>query len=288
MLIALTSVDARAAVNTPAFATGSGSFTFEDQQGDPTKPVKVWYFKPAKYTSSTPLLFVMHGTQRDAERYRDQWIKYAETYGAFLLVPEFSTRYYPGTDYPQGNLFDANSQPMPDQKTGFSLIEHLFDHVASRTGNRTTSYYIYGHSAGGQFVHRMLMLSPAARIRRAVAANPGFYTLPRDDEEFPFGMKKSGLLPAALTDAFGRELIILLGEQDTLEHQENLNRSPGAMAQGRHRLARGINFFRIAQEEAGKRGVAFAWKLQTVPDSGHSNSKMAAAAAQALFGVAAK
>ena len=266
------------------FSTGSGRFTFTDQKGDPEKPIRVWYFKPSKYTDSSPILFVMHGMQRNAEEYRDQWVKYAEQNGALLFVPEFSDKQYPDTAYAQGNLFDSKSRQLPENRSGFALIEHLFDYVTLHAHNKSADYYLYGHSAGGQFVHRMVMFKPDARIRRAVAANPGFYTLPRYMEEFPYGLKKTGMAPEAVKDVFGKELFILLGDHDTLEHQKSLNKSIGAMRQGKYRFARGMNFYKVAQEESSKLGVTLTWKLQTVAGAGHSNSQMAGAAAQTLFG----
>jgi hypothetical protein len=281
LLMCLTFV-ALAQAGDPEFSTGSGSFTFTDQKGDPEKPIRVWYYKPLKYNGLSPILFVMHGMERNAETYRDQWIRYAEEYGAFLFVPEFSDKQYPGSAYAQGNLFDSRSRPIPENRSGFALIEHLFDHVIVRANNQSSAYYLYGHSAGGQFVHRMLLFKSDARIRRAVAANPGFYTLPRVYEEFPYGLNKSGLASEKVKDAFGKELVILLGNQDTLD--KHLNKSVGAMRQGRHRFARGMNFIKVAQEESGRIGVTLAWKQLTVSGAGHSNSQMAGTAAQALFG----
>ncbi len=262
---------------------GSGSFTFTDQKGDPEKPIRVWYFKPSPYSRSTPVLFVMHGMQRNAQEYRDQWIRYAQQHGALLVVPEFSERTYPDESYAQGNMFDSSMRPIPEDLSGFALVEHLFDYVRVQDNNLSIDYYLYGHSAGGQFVHRMLLFRPDARVRRAVAANPGFYTLPRFTEEFPYGLGKTALTGETIRQAFGKNLTILLGEQDTLEHQKSLNKSVGAMKQGSQRFARGMNFFRVAQEESVQRGFSFEWKVQTVPGAGHSNSQMAAMAAQTLF-----
>lgn len=283
MLLTAIHLDATAGTGATEFNTGAGSFVFTDHKGDPGKPVKVWYFSPANVAASAPVLFVMHGVQRNGETYRDQWEQYAKQYGALLIVPEFSEKHFPKTAYAQGNMFDSGLQRMPDNRSGFALVEHLFDEVLSRSGNSSSSYYLYGHSAGGQFVHRMLLLQTDARIRRAVAANSGFYTLPRNVEDFPYGLNKSGLAAAAVKKAFAKELIVLLGDRDTLEDQPSLDKSPGAMKQGRYRLARGQNFFKVAQEEADRHGVALAWKLQTVAGAGHSNTRMAGAAAKALL-----
>jgi pimeloyl-ACP methyl ester carboxylesterase len=283
LLMMLASFVAMADSSHADFKVGSGSFTFTDQKGDPEKPIRVWYFKPSAYSSSTPILFVMHGMQRNAQEYRDQWVSYARQYGALLVVPEFSEKTYPDEGYAQGNMFDSSTRPIPENRSGFALVEHLFDYVRVQDNNLSTDYYLYGHSAGGQFVHRMLLFRPDARVRRAVAANPGFYTLPRFTEEFPYGLGNTGLASETIKQAFGKELTILLGDRDILENQKSLNKSVGAMKQGKQRFARGMNFFRVAQEESVQRGVSFEWKLQTVPGAGHSNSQMAAIAAQALF-----
>jgi methyltransferase (TIGR00027 family) len=44
-------------------------------------------------------------------------------------------------------------------------------------GNKNPSYFIYGHSEGGQFVHRLVLFLPDARFARAVAAkHSAFHT----------------------------------------------------------------------------------------------------------------
>lgn len=63
--------------------------------------------------------------------------------------------------------------PGPNRPRSFSRIEHLFDAIRQATGNRGERYFLYGHSEGGQFVLRLLMLLPQARVQRAVVVNPG-------------------------------------------------------------------------------------------------------------------
>ena len=57
-------------------------------------------------------------------------------------------------------------------------IEHLFDYIRTKSGATRNTYLLDGHSAGAQFVHRIVTLLPDARYSRAVAANAGLYIMP--------------------------------------------------------------------------------------------------------------
>ncbi|MCR2410909.1 S9 family peptidase, partial [Salmonella enterica] len=53
--------------------------------------------------------------------------------------------------------------------------------------------YLFGHSAGGQFVHRLMSSQSHAPFKAVAAGNPGWYTLPTFDHPFPEGMDGVGL-----------------------------------------------------------------------------------------------
>ena len=178
-----------------------------------------------------------------------------------------------------GNMFAVE-----ESKWTFSVVEHLFDHVKKMTGNKSESYYIHGNSGGGQFVHRLLLFKPDARIRKAVAANSGWYTMPDLKVRFPYGLKDSGMTQERLKQALGKKLTILLGEDDTDEHHRGLRKTIDAMAQGKHRLERGITFYKTAKATAAEIGAQFRWELKKAPDVGHSNRQMAPWATDVLFG----
>ena len=72
------------------------------------------------------------------------------------------------------------------KKWTFSAIEHIFDDIRARTGSSCEKYSIFGHSAGSQFVHRMVLFRNDLRIEYAVAANAGSYTLPSFETKFPY------------------------------------------------------------------------------------------------------
>ena len=175
-----------------------------------------------------------------------------------------------------------SGKPVSKPNWTYTAIEHIFDYVKGSNGLEATSYSIYGHSAGAQFVHRLLLFCPDAHINKAICANAGWYTMPSDDFEFPYGLKGSGISVETLKKTFSKNLIILLGNQDTDENHKYLRKTPKAMAQGKHRFERGKSFFLTAKREAAKLKTRLRWKAKVIKNVGHSNSKMAEAAAKLL------
>ena len=244
----------------------------------------VWSYRPKDLPAARPILFVMAGTRRDAQRYRDEWQSYAERFKALLLAPEFSAELFPGRRaYNLGGFDLTNGASSIPRDSAFAIIEKIFDYARPLAGLTSERYRIYGHSAGAQFVHRMVLFDPRARIDTAVAANAGWYTMTDFSVGFPYGLKDSQIRPDDLKPAFGKRLIIALGENDNDPNDRVLNRSARAMRQGAGRLERGGNFFRQAEHTAARLGAPFNWQLLTVPGAGHLNSAMAQAVAPLLL-----
>ena len=288
---------------------GSGEFTFHDALGNADRPITVRYHMPDGYTPETPIVFVMHGASRTGQRYFDDWEEHAAAHGFLLVVPEFDADNYPGSQwYNLGNVFldpdagaAADADPAraaapatagpaatapatrnPESAWSFSAIEHLFDAVRAATGSTRTTFRIFGHSAGSQFVHRLLMTRPETPVERAVAANAGWYTMPDESVAWPYGLGDSGLEAAGLAGFLQLPVTVLLGDADTVTTAGNLRRTPEAMLQGPHRFTRGHTFYAAAQSAATALGVDFGWALDTVPGAGHSNTLMAPRAAEIL------
>jgi len=170
----------------------------------------------------------------------------------------------------------------PESAWSFSAIEHLFDAVRTATGSTRTTFRIFGHSAGSQFVHRLLMTHPETPVERAVAANAGWYTMPDESVAWPYGLGDSGFEAAGLAGFLQLPVTVLLGDADTVTTASNLRRTPEAMLQGPHRFTRGHTFYSAARSAAEALGVDFGWALDTVPGAGHSNALMAPRAAEIL------
>ena len=282
--LALTFATALLSLHAPAAPLTSGPGRFEFKQAGKTVPV--WYYLPTNAPSGAPILIVMHGVSRDADRYRNDWVPLAQKYGFVLACPEFSEKEFPGdAAYNYGGTVDERGRPQPRKQWSFSFIEPIFDMVKAATGNRSEKYNLYGHSAGAQFVHRFLYFVPDARAADVIAANAGWWTLPDPAVDFPYGLRGgSAVSQAALKAVLQRPLVVLLGTADTNANDINLRRTPGAMAQGPYRFARGHYFYNYGQRQAAALGVPFGWKLALARGIGHHDSGMAAFAVEWLFG----
>ena len=264
---------------------GSGRYTFADPDEKTGKSVSVWYHRPSGFGPDSPIVMVMHGQGRNADGYRDNWVEAADTYGFLLLVPEFDIDQFPGdVTYNLGNRTPtgaAGETCNPKDKWSFFIIDRIFDQAREAVGSNRTRFSLFGHSAGGQFVHRYMTFTPSDSVDIAVAANPGWYTMPFRDERYPYGLDGSDASEATVEAFLAKRLIILLGEADTLK-TPNLRQTPEANRQGPNRFTRGQNYFEKCEAEARRLGVAFTWRLETVPEVGHTNRLLAMPAARLM------
>ncbi len=275
---------------------GKSQFEFVDNKGDATRPVTVWMYVPAGCDQTCPLQFVMHGVQRNGETYLDHWVPFANggdasgkatNGGKFIVIaPEFKRQYFPKDDDYSLGRSTAEADP---EKWAFAVPEHLFDVLVSRYGLKATGYRLFGHSAGGQFVHRLHLFYPRHRASPAIAANPGWYTQlewGKTDTtfRFPYNTIGSRVDESRARTALARPFILLLGDADVDANDKSLNRSLGANAQGSFRFARGNAFFENARVAAQKLNGKFAWQKVVVPGVAHDGAQMSRAAVDLMGG----
>ena len=249
-------------------AAGAGCFVFTNWDGP---PLEVWYQASAVALADGPAVFVMHGTRRDADRYRDQWLAAAEASNLVVLVPRFSRSDFAGASgYNLGGLLDTE----PGTRA-FDALEPIFRTVLQHPGrSRDDGYYLYGHSAGAQFVHRYVLFADAPGLKAAVAANSGWYTMPTPAAAFPYGLHGPVGELANRERAFAVPLIVALGELDNDPAAPYLRHTDEAEAQGPHRLARGLAFIAAAEQAAQRNDWPLRWQLERVAGAGHDNAAM--------------
>ncbi|MDX1444368.1 MAG: hypothetical protein R3270_11440 [Gammaproteobacteria bacterium] len=167
----------------------------------------------------------------------------------------------------------------------YADFDRIFDVARQSLGLETSRYDLFGHSAGGQVLHRYALFHPDNQANRIVAANSGWYTLPTFHETFPYGLDGTGVTQGEVARAFASKLVVFLGERDDEdETRGSLRSTPEADRQGPGRLQRGQYFFETATATAERMDTAFNWTLEVVTGVGHDYRRMAAAAAVHLYG----
>lgn len=240
---------------------------------------RVFLSRPLGLAPDRPVVFVMHGSRRNAWEVRDQWHELAVEHDFLLVVPEFSERHFPGADgYALGNVVDAAGRALPPSDWAFSAIDAAFDQVRRRFGMTTTDYAIYGHAAGAQFVHRFLFHLPRSHVDRAVAAGADWYTLPDPYVDYPLGLKGSGAGPPQLQEALQRPLTVMLAGRDAADRGPTLLQVPESLDSIADRLVRGQAFFAASRAAAAQMAVPFAWRLDVVTGAERDSGLMPRAA----------
>ena len=102
---------------------------------------------------------------------RDTWVPYGDRYSCLVVVPEFALANYPDDQwYPLGNMIAPSGTAWnPKANWTYTAIEHIFDDVRGKTGATGPTYLLFGHSAGAQFVHRLVTFLPEARFEGALS-----------------------------------------------------------------------------------------------------------------------
>jgi len=257
--------------------TGVDSFVIYAYKDSERKSVKVWTYKPESWNDKDKIVFVMHGGGRNANDYLNAWVELANKNNLLIVAPEFENKFskYTTNDYQEGNLFSFFGTKNPKSEWAYTVVENIFDHLKTVNSITNEQYDIFGHSAGGQFVHRMLLLMPESRIETAIAANSGFYSLPNEKLAFPYGLKNAEIdIKSNLQKAYKKRLIILLGELDNDPSLGTFRTTDLAMEQGAHRLERGTTFFNANKELTNKNNWTFNWEIDTIKNVGHDYKKM--------------
>src|SRR5690606_6524092 len=112
----------------PGLELGAGMFMFSGPSALEGDSMRVFYHRPTGDIETMPILFVMHGVNRNADTYRDNWIELSEKYKILVIVPEFTQELFPKSRaYNHGNLLTAVGEKNPPDAWSFSLIDPIFD-----------------------------------------------------------------------------------------------------------------------------------------------------------------
>ncbi|WP_192562491.1 alpha/beta fold hydrolase [Pseudomonas gozinkensis] len=256
------------------------------------------------------VLIVIHGKLRNAETYRKSGEVAAELAGqtanTLVIAPQFlnesdvalyslpaSVLRWQGNDWMGGGLSTG-----PNPLSSYAALDEIVGRLSDRKQfPDVKQIVIFGHSGGAQVVQRYALLAqeqPALKTEgirlRYVVANPSSYAYFNEQRPVAFDHAKcsgfnrwkyglvdppiysGGQTPAQLEGRYvKREVIYLLGQQDTDPQHPALDKSCAAKAQGAYRLERGKLFFGYLLRRHPE-GVN--QRLIEVPGVGHNGDGM--------------
>ena len=210
-------------------------------------------------TRPLPLVVVVHGTNRTAERYRTMFADFAEEHGCVVAAPLFPA----GIIEPE-DLNNYKRIQYHDIRFDRVLLDML-EQIGRRYTVAVDRFLLHGFSGGGQFAHRFAYLHPHRLAALSVGA-PGRITRINPDVAWWPGT-------ADLAERFGTELDLaelrripvqmIVGARDT-ETWEIAE--PGIDAGGDTRVQR----MTALHDNWTAHGITVC--LEVVPGMGHSGS----------------
>ncbi|WP_428603711.1 hypothetical protein [Sedimenticola sp.] len=224
-----------------------------------------YLYVPASCGEGAPLMVAVHGISCNAKSQVRQFATLAERYGVVLAAPRFTASQFPA--YQRLGVRRGAVCSRPDE-----AVHALVEEVGMLTGARTDRLFLFGHSGGGQFVHRYAMAYPQ-KIQAVTMGAPGWYTFPDDQRRFPRGIATSRVpwISELCPEHFLQvPMAVFVGARD-IYRDEALNRARRIDAQqGRSRLERGYRWIETMRAAAESRGFNTRFEFQQLEGCGHS------------------
>ncbi|WP_299820205.1 hypothetical protein [uncultured Jannaschia sp.] len=262
---------------------GTSAIPF-DFDGQPGRSILLNCYRAAGYRPGGDVVLVQHGMKRNGDDYRDFWIDAADRHDLLIVAPTFSDDLFPEAErYNNGMVRDDDGAITRRESWIYHVPARVVDAMTEAGLMAEGKARIFGHSAGGQFLHRMVSLVGYGPFDSVIAANAGWYSLPTLDVEFPAGLGGIGLGEDDLRRLLASDLWILAGQKDCEAGAENLPSQPEARAQGPGRLHRARNYLETGRAAAEALGISFGWRLTEVPGVDHDGNAMGRAAAGLWF-----
>ena len=230
--------------------------------------VEILYTLPKEINNQTKVLFIIHGNSRDVKKYLNLWLEDAKDKNVILVAPHFTKENYPNFGTLQ--IAKSSGKILNDQSNNLTnSISSFFTYFKSKYNLESSTYRIFGFSAGSQFVHRYLMYGKDTRTEKAVLGSAGWYTF-LNEEKYPYGTKNMPIEKERYEWFLSRRVLFILGNKDNDPNHPTLNLSKGAKKQGNNRYERGQNYFDNLLNFSQKNKIPFRWRYKVVPSLDHN------------------
>ena len=245
------------------------------------------------------ILVIAHGmlSKKDnagdvAKKYLSRWKRYADEYGLLLIAPVFDTSRF-------GNLgggFGGYRNLFGKHIAADTFVNKVVNRYSVKTSSGSNRFYLYGHSAGGQFVSRFIVTHPE-RIIRAVISAAGRYSYPNKSSKWPYGAgdvsktlnwndgtKQSVHITKHLRNyaLAANKVAIVIGSKDIKPQPKR----PAHIGHTRIEIAK--SWASQMNQNAKRYGLNGKVNVHVIPDIGHSSSRLTPHCVKILFGGSGK
>ena len=234
--------------------------------------VEILYVLPKEINENTKVLFIIHGNSRDVEKYLNQWIEPSKDKNVILVAPYFDKISYP--NFATLQMATSSGKILKDQSNNLkNSLSSFFSYFKSKYNLSSSSYSIFGFSAGSQFTHRYMLFSDDKQIDKAVLGSAGWYTF-LNNEPFPYGMRNMPIERDRYEWFLSRQVLFILGAKDNDPNHESLNNSRGARKQGANRFDRGTSYFKNIVSFSEKNKIPLRWRYKVISNLDHNTTIM--------------
>jgi hypothetical protein len=146
---------------------GRASIPYLDRYS-PDRPLVLECFRPQGHDPDKPVVIVQHGMSRNGAEYYEAWVPAAERHGLLIVAITFSKDAWPdAVTYNNGHVLAEDGSFRPRECWSQAIPGRVFALLREAGVTRRDKTYLWGHSAGGQFVHRLLATQPHGISRRS-------------------------------------------------------------------------------------------------------------------------
>jgi len=241
---------------------------------------------PTTPAISPDIVVLVHGTPGKDETalevaryYLGNWIEVAEEKGIILIAPAFDQLNFSSKD---GEQALGGYRGLFGRQIGADeFVLQLVDTYQTQFGATDPRFYLYGHSAGGQYTARFVVTHPH-RIKGAVITAPATYPQPNPDIAWPYGLDElhtrlqwhspDAKTPVDVVPDLDNWLTATTLPVTVIVGMNDLEWQPDRTGQkGNSRVSIARNWVKDMNNFAAEHNVDGNIKLSLIPNLGHSS-----------------
>lgn len=226
------------------------------------------------------VLVAIHGISRNAAEIAMRFAIHPAFSQVTIIAPLFTKEGF--------GQYQQLQTRTPDQTPADTGMIRLLDALATEHEIATDRFALFGFSGGAQMAHRFAMFHPK-RVTRLCVVSAGWYSLPRTDLSYPYGIGDGDGEALVGPDFLDIPTTVIVGNRDTRVDASVRQDDLINIHQGKNRLRRARCYTRAVTAYADGWGRVIRPQLLTLPGMTHdfnqcvTEGDLIAIAAQALL-----